>query len=371
MQPFLSAHAAADDWARAAKACVEGLGAIPSEANLGFVYASDMLAEDLPSILTFLRQRTGIGQWVGSVGLGVVAGTREYFDEPALAVMVAALPDDSFRVFPSLSESADQLPAEDQAWIDRAAPCFGIVHGDPTNPNTPGLIDALTKRTAGFLVGGLTSSRGGYSQVAGEVTDGGLSGVLFAPEIEVATGLSQGCTPVAGIHMVSECRDNIIIGLDGEPALDVFKQDVGELLARDLRRAAGYIHAGLPIEGSDTGDYMVRDLIGMDPERGWLAVGVPVHVGTRLMFVRRDAKCAEDDFALMLEKLKRRVDGVPRGGVYFSCVARGPNMFGDAGLETGMIRKAFGEFPVVGFFAGGEISNCRLYGYTGVLALFL
>ncbi len=69
--------------------------------------------------------------------------------------------------------------------------------------------------------------------------------------------------------------------------------------------------------------------------------------------------------------MKRRLDGPPAGGVYFSCLARGPNMFGSADHEMGMIRDTLGDFPVVGFFGEGEISNCRLYGYTGVLAVFV
>ena len=88
---FRTAHATADDWAHAAKDCVDRLGAIPAGVNLGFVYVTDVVAEDFSSVLTYLRQKTGIEHWVGSVGLGVCAGAIEYFDVPVVAVMVAAL----------------------------------------------------------------------------------------------------------------------------------------------------------------------------------------------------------------------------------------------------------------------------------------
>ncbi|MCH8237087.1 MAG: FIST C-terminal domain-containing protein [Proteobacteria bacterium] len=374
MTPFRYAHSDAEDWSGIAKNIADGLGGEDQgdgEARLGFIYVTDAIAENFGSILTYLRQTTGVHEWVGSVGIGICASGVEYFDRPAAVAMIADLPKDSFFVFPAITESADEIRAAGGEWIDRVSPPFGILHADPNNSLTADLIEKLSLTAAGFLVGGLSSSRGPVHQVAGEITQGGISGVLFAPEIEVATGLSQGCVPVGKTHVVSDSLDNIIIGLDGEKALDVLKEDVGELLARDLGRAAGYIHTAFLVEGSDTGDYMVRNLIGIDPVRGWLAVGEDVQAGDRVMFVRRDPKSAEEDLVATLKNLKSRLPGPPRGGVYFSCVARGPNMFGDEGKELSLIRDHLGDLPLVGFYGNGEISNNRLYGYTGVLALFL
>jgi len=159
--------------------------------------------------------------------------------------------------------------------------------------------------------------------------------------------------------------------LDGEPALQVFKDDIGELLARDLGRVAGYIHAAFPVAGSDTGDYVARNLMGIDTERGWLAVGGMVETGDGVLFVRRDPAGAEADLKSMVQGLKARAPGPARGALYFSCVARGPAMFGAEGRETELIREILGDVPLVGFFGQGEISNTRLYGYTGVLVLFI
>ncbi len=369
MTEFRTAHAAAEDWAHAVKECVDRLGAAP--ANLGFVYATDVVAEDFSSILTYLRQRTGIEHWVGTIGLGVCAGDTEYFDVPAVAVMVADLPDQSFCLFPSLSKIGDRPAAEQQAWIERASPAFGMVHADPGNSDVPELVEGLAGHTSTFLVGGLTSSRGARHQVAGRLTGGGISGVLFAPQVEVATGLSQGCMPISEHHVISDCVDNVVIGLDGRRALDVFKEDVGDPVANDLNRASGEIHAAIPVEGSDTADYLVRNLLAIDPVRGWLAVNGEIQPGGRMMFVRRDPHSAEVDLRQMVAKLKRRLSGPPKGGVYYSCIARGANMFGEGGREMACIREGLGDFPLVGFYAGGDISNNRLYTYTGVLTLFL
>ena len=382
MTAFAFAHMHAETWGPLARGLVDDLDPLPppadGEAQLGFLYATDALADDFASILTYLRQTLGVEHWVGSLGIGICGGDREYFDQPAAAVMVASLPEAAFRGLPVIEDSMDQIPEAERSWMTETSPPFGVVHGDPMNPDIPSLVESLsleienlTLEVPGFLVGGLTSSRSHQHQLAETITSGGLSGVLFGPQVEVATGLSQGCSPVGGAHNVSECMDNVIMGLDGDPALDVFREDVGELLARDLNRAAGYIHAAFPIRGSDTGDYLVRNLVGIDPERGWLAIGGPVEAGDRVMFVRRDPKAAETDLIRMAEDLKRRLPGPPRGGLYFSCVARGPNMFGEDGQEMALIKSVLGEFPVVGFFGNGEISNNRLYGFTGVLTLFL
>ena len=381
MTSFNFAHSDSGDWAGIASNLAEGLtgegNLLPAsdEALLGFLYVTDPLAEDLGSILTYLRQTTGIEDWVGTIGMGVAATGVEYFDRPAGVALAASLPKDGFLIFPPVGTHAgadmEDFPDDGKDWVERVSPPFGIIHGDPNNPHAADIIEDLGLATAGFLVGGMSASRGVHAQIAGDVTSGGVSGVLFAPMIEVATGLTQGCVPVGPTHVISDSVDNVIIGLDGGAALDVFSDDVGELLSRDLGRAAGYIHAAFPIEGSDTGDFVVRNLIGIDPERGWLAVGEEVHAGDRVMFVRRDPKSAEEDLVSMTDNLKGRLPGPPRGGIYFSCVARGPNMFGEEGRELSLIRDSLGDFPLVGFFGNGEISNNRLYTYTGVLALFL
>jgi small ligand-binding sensory domain FIST len=89
------------------------------------------------------------------------------------------------------------------------------------------------------------------------------------------------------------------------------------------------------------------------------------------MFCRRDGDSAREDMLRMLRDLRKRARTPIKGGVYFSCLGRGRNQFGENSEELKLIRDELGEFPLVGFFANGEISHNRLYGYTGVLALFL
>jgi small ligand-binding sensory domain FIST len=170
---------------------------------------------------------------------------------------------------------------------------------------------------------------------------------------------------------VTEGWANVVAGLDGKSALAVFKAEVGELLARDPRRAAGYIHAALPVEGSDQGDYVVRTLMGLDQAQGWLAVADDIHVGQRLMLVRRDPIAAQADLARMLDDVCGRLQGrQPLAALYVTCTARGEHMFGEPGAELAQVRQALGPaVPLIGYFANGEISGQRLYGYTGVLTV--
>lgn len=369
-------HCEAEDWAQAAKICADGLTRSGDAYTLGFVYATGPLAADLSSILTYLRQKTDVDHWVGCTGLGICAstsddqyGAREYFHRPALCVMALNMPSDAFCVLDTMKDTVDELPGKTLDWMDDSEAGFGVVHGDPANALVGDLIEDLAARTSGFLVGGLSSPTPDGFQIADRVTGGGLSGVLFAPGPDIVTGLSQGCVPISESHVISDCIDNILIGLDGRPALEVFKEDIGAELAEDMEQVAGVIQAALPIEGSDTGDYLVRSLLGIDPERGWLAIGAEVDSGGRVLFVQRDPLSAETDMRQRLEKMKQRLGRPPTAALYYSCIGRGPALFAQEGRELSLIRDVFGDIDLVGFFGNGEISHNRLYGYTGVLTL--
>ena len=369
---FLLGHACSRDWSEAVKQCLQQIGPVPAQANVGFLYMTDLYADLATPILDQLRRETGVTHWVGTVGMAICATGKEYSQASAMAVMVGSLPDDSFRILPFYNRAADNLPASWDGWLSQSDSHTAILHGDPANGSLPQLLQQLdASLPGGFLVGGLSSSHGTHPQIADDIVDGGLSGIVFNPQQPILTGLTQGCTPIADVHVISNCDNNVINRIDDRPALDVLKEDIGEILARDLNRAAGYIFAGLPIRESDTGDYLVRNLVGVDSDGGRIAIGDIVMPGQPIQFCRRDGKSATEDMQRMLDDLKRRLSSAPKGGVYVSCLGRGKALFGEESVELEMIRDTLGDFPLVGFFANGEISNQRLYGYTGVLTLFL
>ena len=367
MTAFRVGHASARRWQDAARACVQSLSPLPPAANLGFFYFTDHFAASAPEALAYLKSVTGIGHWVGSVGIGVLAGGIEYFDEPAMVVMVAALPEDGFRVF---SGKARPPGLGELTAGGAVAAHFAVVHADPQTDDVAGLIEDMShKLDSGFLVGGLSSSRTEHCQIADEVISGGLSGLVLSAEIALSTRLTQGCAPLEARHIVTSCERNILITLDNRPALDVFIEDIGPQFARNLEQAGRTFSVGLPVEGSDTGDYLVRNLAGIDPRNKLVAIGDYPQPGMQLMFCRRDGASAREDLLRMLEEI--RPPNPPRGGLYFACVGRGASMFGERSAEMQIIRAQLGDFPLAGFFANGEISHDRLYGYTGVLTLFL
>ena len=340
MKGFAFAHGA--DWRR----CIAALGR-PGR-GLGFVYFTDFLLKEAESILAALREHTGVADWIGTVGTGIVATGTEYQDEPAIAAMVADI--DAYSVF------SGRRP------LKGTAPHFAVVHADPAEADVAGLVaDMSAKLATGYVVGGISSSRSHAVQIANEVLSGGVSGAAFGREVTVATRLTQGCTPYPGRFRVTECEENIIFSLDGRPALDV--------LLETVRGDKAQLLVGLPVPGSDTGDYTARNLVGIDPKNKVIAIGDLVEPGAELMFCKRDGAAARADLERVLAALKAAAPA-PRGALYYSCVARGEHLFGGRGAELGLVRQALGDVPLVGFFCNGEISRDRLYGYTGVLTLF-
>ncbi len=374
MSASFAAAAATGEPGSLASRCIAGLASV-DQANLGIVYVTEPAASALPGFLRELSAHTGVKSWVGGVGLGVCSAESEVFEEPAAVVMVGALPGDGFRVFGATKDPGSDLPRRHAAWIEKSGPALALVHADPRCPDVTKAAVDVASASGAFLVGGLVSHRCESPLVAGGPDEDGLgangvAGVMLAPEIAVATSLSQGCMPIGATHRIDEARDNIVMVIDGRPALSVFLEDIGPDLAQDLRHLGGVIFVGLPVAGSDTGDYLVRNLMAIDPGRGWVVVGAEVAAGDQILFCRRDPQSARADMARMVRQLAGRLDGPPKAGVYVSCVARGANLFGEPGVETRLIRETLGDFPLIGFFANGEISRDRLYGHTGVLTLF-
>ena len=369
-EPFAAALALGGDWREAADDLGRALAG--ARGRLGLLYTGESFAPHQSRMLAVLTQRTGVQDWVSAAGYGVVAAGEEHYGEPGAAALLLDLPPDGYRLFAGGADAGADLAATEADWIAAAVMPLALTHVDPRHPGAADAVEGLASATGGFLVGGLTAAAGDPAHQAGGAS-GPLSGVALSPAaVEVATALSQGCAPLGRTHEVTRGKDNILFELDGRRALDVFREDIGEELASDLRRVGGLVFAALPVAGSDTADYTVRNLVGIDPTSGAVAIGEAVPEGGKVLFCRRDRETAILDMRRMAEDLARRVgDRVIRGGVYVSCAARGPNQFAPPERETEIIRDALGAFPMVGFFANGELNRDRIYAHTGVLTLFL
>jgi small ligand-binding sensory domain FIST len=405
---FRLAHSAHTDWSVAVEECLLLLAQYAGDdrytrtPNLGFLYLTDELQPHAERILTLLKSRTGIPNWVGAVGSAICAGSIEYTDEPAMAVMLGHFKPGSFNVF-----SGTQRPPALAARTDNGAEAAftALVHADPAAHDLPDLVvDMAHKVVSGYLFGGISSGRHTH-QIADRVLNGGLSGVVFASDVALVSRVSQGVHPLPGAarHEVTQADANLIMALDGRPAFDVLLEDAGiraragtadDATREDFPRVRAQLQAlgqrGLfvgiePVAGdayrerTPRQDYVVRNVVALDPSKGVVAVAAPVEAGQMLRFCTRDEAAARKDLMRICSEIRSHLHEleeaagepvVARGAVYVSCLGRGSHMFGEQHEELRLIQRQLGEVPLVGFYANGEIGGQNLYGFTGVLTVF-
>ncbi len=140
MQQFLYAHSSGQHAGQLVEDCLTQIGNLPEEANFGFIYATDAVATELDHILLTLKRRTGVEHWIGTVGVGLSTTGQEYYDQPALAIMVAHFPETAFRTVPLQVSDIDSFIGSAGEWLKNDEFHFGILHGDPSNPEIPTLI---------------------------------------------------------------------------------------------------------------------------------------------------------------------------------------------------------------------------------------
>jgi small ligand-binding sensory domain FIST len=397
---FASAAASGTDWRDTAKTVLEKLEDVRSEDrafNVGFLYVSDALVDDAESILNLFKSVLKIEHWIGGVGVGVCGCGEGFVDQPAISAMVGCFDDEDFSLFASENGDIAPVRAALTPWLKKHEPLLVVGHGDPlADHDLTQTIQKVGDFTGGFLVGGLTSSRSDQQQFAGDICRGGISGAVFSSGVKVATTLSQGCHKIGETHTVSRSDGQTVIELDGRKAVDVFEDDLRTMAIKKIdvdpdeimvdpdnvpeefsALFKGEVHAALAVSESDQNDYMVRHIVGLDQDEGSMTVGEMISNGDRMMFVRRDADSVYQDLSKSLLALRERVirdegEFSPKGALYISCVARAADEMGEERFsEMELVREIIGDVPLAGFYAGGEINNARLYGYTGVLTLFL
>ena len=409
MQAFLTAHATHPDAHLAlalAAAQIDAQRAARQPAfvaTLGLVYLTEAYAPQAEALLAELQQRWPGLHWVGSVGVGVMAGGVEYIAEPALVLMLCDLPADSFQVF----SGRMPLAAVDPTAEGFQAQC-ALVHADPATHDLDDLLVELAGRTAsGYLFGGLSASRSRCLHIADGVFQGGLSGVAFAPSLALVSRVTQGCQPLGPTRHVTAADHNLALTLDDQPALPLLLAELGISLQRPQQAMAALRatlvgltdpdDAALSRGGQFGTDTRVRHLIGLDPARQGIAIADQLVVGQQLAFCRRDVTAARRDLVRICAEIRDELEteaplpmlltapaaaaGAANaaepvaasrivGAVYVSCSGRGGPHFGGPSAEALIVQHALGDVPLIGFFAAGEIARHHLYGYTGVLTVF-
>ncbi|MDA2810954.1 FIST C-terminal domain-containing protein [Nocardiopsis sp. RSe5-2] len=321
---------------------------------------------------------------IGCTSAGVIGGGRGVEEQGAVSVWAARLPDVEMTPF-----QLDVVPEGDHLAVigmrepdesDRAA----LLLADPYRFPAQSFVERSTDALGGLpLVGGLADGMGGNGSVRlffeGEVVDAGAIGLLLGGDGIVGTMVSQGCRPVGPAMAVTGAEGNVVSGLAGVPAYDRLEQLINALPPEEQELAAGGgLHIGIAMDEyadrHEQGDFLIRSVVGADPDENSLTIGDTVDVGQTVRFQVRDRDTADTDLLERLGMFGEDTGGRAAGVLLFSCNGRGASMFGTADHDVRAVRRALGVDAVTGFFAAGEVGPVagrnHVHSYTACLLAF-
>jgi small ligand-binding sensory domain FIST len=359
--------------------------ALKGSPDVAFLFFTAHHAGEAASLAARIASDLDPQVLIGTSAEGVIGTDREIERSPGIALLCAHLPD--VRIHPfhiGRTEWADLLQDEEQL-VDRLA------HGSETraligfgDPFTTPVRQFLARLETSFprlpLIGGMSSS----ARQPGENVlllddnplDQGFVGVALSGPVRVDTVVSQGCRPIGKHFIVTKARDNIIEALGGRPALHALRETIDQLPESDQALLRTGLFVGRAIseyrESFSRGDFLVRNVMGVDQDSGGIAVTDYVRPGQTVQFHVRDAQTAEEDLSLLLES--QRGQSPPAGGLLFSCNGRGTRLFPESCHDISAARSALPQTPIAGFFAAGELGPVGeknfIHGHTASFALF-
>ncbi|HEX3827144.1 MAG TPA: FIST N-terminal domain-containing protein [Sporichthyaceae bacterium] len=363
---------------QAARAALDSLdGAVP---DLSCVFVCGRAA-DIPAAGAAACEALGGGAVVGCSAPGVIGPGAGVEGAPAVAVWAAVLPGATLRTFhlrvirneDSLTVLGLPESAEESA--------VGVVLADPRTFPIDGFVAGSNDALPGLpLVGGLAmGADGGPTWLCqdGIAHDSGAVGVLIGGDVELATVVSQGCRPIGPTMAVTRAEGNELLELAGKPAGEKLQEILAGLLPDEQALALTGLQIGIAMDeyadDHGRGDFLIRGVAGLYPDRGSVVVGDVVEVGRTVRFQVRDATAAHEELAEVLARL-RADSGSPGGALLFSCNGRGRAMFSSADHDPQVLAQELGVQPVAGFFAGGEIGPVggrnHLHGFTASILTF-
>lgn len=372
-----------DDALRAATAAaMDGVG---GHADLAVVFVSAAHGDAIRPAMDGLAEILPVPALVGATAEGILVGGAEYETGPAVAVWLARLPGATvvpFALSHERTPDGDTFVGWPQAllapWPDGAGV---ILVADPFSFPVEAFVDRLADdRPRVPVVGGMASAGrrpGGNTLVLGRQSyDHGAVGVMIGGAARVRPVVSQGCRPIGRPLVVTRCDENVILELGGRTAVERLREIYGELDDADRELVRTSLHLGRVAseyqERFEHGDFLVRNVIGADPDSGAVVVGDLVRRGQTVQFHVRDAASAHDDLARLLDRAAPAAAG-PRGALVFTCNGRGRRLFPGDDHDARLVQERLGPTAAAGFFAQGEIGpigtrNC-LHGFTASIAL--
>jgi small ligand-binding sensory domain FIST len=366
---------------REVTAQVQGIGT----ADLAILFISDSFASEYSRLLPLLGEYLSVPCLIGCGGNGVIGslgdGTaREVEGKPALALTVARLPGVQVQPFVLAPEHLPDLDSPPQAWtdaigIDPALEPHFILLADPATSQITDVVQGLDYAyprsvKAGGLVGdGLFCQQEWVRQ--------GVVGVALAG-LRAETIVAQGCRPIGKPYRVTRGERNIILGLEDSTPLQVLQNLIQNLDDNDRQLAQSGLHIGVvgdefKQELTQT-DFLIRNLLGIDPRHGAIAIGDRVRPGQRVQFHLRDAQTSATDLQQLLASHVRRHPEPPLGALMFACLGRGEHLYGRPNVDSQLFQSYMPGTPLAGCFCNGEIGpvgdTTYLHGYTSVFVLW-
>lgn len=373
--------------------CVEAVSSGLTDedgVSLLFAFVTPHFAAHFDRLPQLIRESLDPGCFIGCSGGGVLGAGHEVEGAPAISLIGASLPGVS--VTPFRIEGAKKLPDLDgppDDWqrlvgVEPDENPSLVILSDPFSSPTESLLSGLDyaypdSPKVGGLVSGGPSPGTNRLFLGDEIHGGGSVGVALTGDILVDTVVAQGCRPIGELFTVTACDANYLYELDGEPALGVVRRMFSELEEDDFALARNALFVGVLMdeftEDPDPGDFLVRNVIGFDPQQGTLAVGERLQSGMRLRFHVRDARTSAEDLRILLETYAEGSNSVPpEGALLFSCLGRGINLYREPDFDSSLLAEKVGPVPVGGFFCNGEIgpvgTSTFLHGYTSSFAFF-
>ena len=359
--------------------------ALGDAIDVATVFFTEHHREDIEAVIERLWLELDPQCMIGCSGEGVIGGSREIERAPGMSLLVGSLPDVRIQPFHIASES-DWRECLSEAQSLREMLGIGpetrglIAFGDPFTTPLSQLLPMLDRDAPGVpLIGGMASSarRPGQNMLVrnDEVYTQGMVGLSLSGPLKIATVVSQGCRPIGQHMIVTRSHENVIEQLGGKPAMEVLRGVVSELPAGDQHLLQNGLFVGQAIseyrEQFGRGDYLVRNVIGVDEEGGSVSIADYVKTGQTVQFHVRDAQTADEDLKIMLETQKAL--GPAAGGLLFSCNGRGLRMFDQACHDIKAAHEVLPATPMAGFFAAGEIGPVGgknfIHGHTASFAL--
>ncbi|NJK41019.1 MAG: hypothetical protein HC934_06040 [Acaryochloridaceae cyanobacterium SU_2_1] len=387
--------------------------ALDAEANLGLIFVSTAFASEFSRLLPLIETKLKVVHLIGCGGNGVIGptlkdGLVEVEEEPALVLTLAHLPGVNIQTFHVYEDELPDPDSAPNAWaelleIDPQDQPHFILFADPSTSKINDLLQGLDYAYQGTVkLGGLTSGRttwnGSGLFCENQLYREGTVGVALSGNIVVETIVAQGCRPIGQPYRVAEAERNVVLQVEEQsvPAEMVARgarhaalqtplealQELVHTMDADERELAQYsLSVGIVRnefkQDLEPGDFLIRNLIGVDPRIGAIAIGDRIRPGQRIQFHIRDAQASADDLEQLFQQYwhkHSKGDGQPIAALLFDCLGRGERFYGEPDFDSHLFSQYFQEIPVSGFFCNGEIGPIGgatfLHGYTAAFGIF-